>query len=80
MMMIVADAAAAAVVMSKVNEKDWSSGSRRRHYGIMGRQLFRNVPRYIYRHVALLGSRVWLNGAETGLKFSSIHEPILSDS
>jgi len=35
MMMIVADAAAATVVMSKVNVKDWSSGSRR-HYGIMG--------------------------------------------
>jgi len=42
-MMIVADAAAAAVVMSKVNVKDWSSGSRRCQYGIMGRWLFRNV-------------------------------------
>jgi hypothetical protein len=65
MMMIVADAAAAAMVMSKVNVKEWSSGSRRRHYGIMGRWLFPNVPRQIYGHVALLGSRVWLNGAET---------------
>lgn len=37
LMMIVADAAAVTVVMSKVNVKDWSSGLRRRHYGIMGR-------------------------------------------
>jgi len=37
MMMIVADVAAATVVMSKVNVKDWSSGSQQRHYGIMGR-------------------------------------------
>jgi len=80
MMMIVADAAAAAVVMSKVNVKGWSSGSRRSRYGIMGRWLFCNVPRYIYGHVALLGSTVWLNGAETDLKFRSIHEPFLSDS
>ena len=34
-MMTVADAAAAAVVMSKVNVKYWSSGSQRRHYGPM---------------------------------------------
>ena len=46
MVMTVADAAAAAVVvMSKVYVKDWSLGSRRRHFGIMGRWLFRNVPR-----------------------------------
>jgi hypothetical protein len=33
MMMIVADAAAVAVVMSKVNVKDWSRDHERRHHG-----------------------------------------------
>jgi len=57
-----------------------SIGRRDHNDVIMGRWPFRNVPRKIYGHVGLLGSRVWLNGDETDLKFKSIHEPFLSDS
>lgn len=78
MMIITDDAAAAAMVMSRVNVKDWRLGSRRRHHGIKGRWLSHNVPWQTNENVWLLGSRVWLNGAETGLKFWSIHEPFLT--